>query len=203
MPRQPQSGVRPARDQSPISFPRIDTNRFYLRLLTPDDASERWIAWLGDIEVMEPLNTRLRRPTIEQLRKHIAGYDQRDRLLIGIFDKANDLHIGIYQLDLDRRHGLATFSVLIGDKAYWGQRTVLETRAALLDRLFRRMEIEKALGLPMARNFPAVFNYRAQGWVLEGIFKDHRISAQRKGRLDQLQFGLTKAAWVARRKALQ
>jgi RimJ/RimL family protein N-acetyltransferase len=93
--------------------------------------------------------------------------------------------------------------VLIGDKAYWGQRTVLETRSALLDRLFRRMEIEKAVGMPMARNFPAIFNYRAQGWELEGVLKEHRVGAHRKGRLDQLQFGMTKAAWVARRKDRQ
>ena len=201
MPRIPQqrgTSAQPVRSQTPGPFARIDTDRFYLRLLTPEDASERWSAWLGDIEVMEPLNTRLRKPTIAQLRKHIAGYDQKTRLLIGIFDRANDLHVGLYGIDLDLRHGLATFNVMIGDKAYWGRGTVLETRAALLDRLFLRMEIEKAVGMPMARNFPAIFNYRAQGWKLEGVLKEHRVSSHRKGRVDQLQFGLTKADWVGR-----
>lgn len=204
MPRLPTSSRPPARPAGSGAarggLPRLDTERFYLRALTPADASERWVAWLGDSEVMGPINTRLRQPSLAQLRAHIASHDQVRRLFVGIFDRSQDRHIGFYRIDLDPKHGLATFNVLIGDKAYWGRRTVLETRAALLDHLFRRMGIEKAVGMPLARNFPAIFNYRAQGWSLEGVLKAHRAAADGSGRLDQLVFGLTKAAWIARRK---
>jgi RimJ/RimL family protein N-acetyltransferase len=148
---------------------------------------------------MHPLKTAARPVSMQELRTDIARYDQVKRLLVGIFDRSKDLHIGFYRIDVDRRHRLATFNVLIGDKAYWGGRVVLETRAALLDYVFRRMNIEKAVGMPPARNFPSIFNYRAQGWRLEGILKAHRRSSLSGERYDQLQFGLTKEEWIALR----
>ena len=70
-----------------------------------------------------------------------------------------------------------------------------EARAALLDEFFDRRGIEKATGMPFARNFPAVFNYKAQGWRHEGTFRGHAIAVDGSARLDQFQFGLTKAEW--------
>ena len=45
---------------------------------------------------------------------------------------------------------------------------VNEAREALLDEFFNNRGIEKAVGMPFARNFSAVFNYKAQGWHHEG-----------------------------------
>ena len=184
--------------QRPAGFPRLDTERFYLRPLRPADASARWIGWLTDPEVLHPLNVNTHRFTLDELRGHIAKHDQVKRLLIGIFDRTNDLHIGYYRIDLDPKHRLASVNVIIGDKDYWGRKVVNESRAAILDYLFAERDIAKAIGAPPARNFPSVFNYRAQGWRLEGIFKSHRQSIH-TGRIDQLQFGLTKEEWLALR----
>jgi [ribosomal protein S5]-alanine N-acetyltransferase len=79
---------------------------------------------------------------------------------------------------------------------------VNETRAALLDEFFNNRGIEKASGMPFARNFPALFNYKAQGWHHEGTFRDHCLSVADGSRLDQYQFGLTKAEWRDMRVAL-
>lgn len=76
-----------------------------------------------------------------------------------------------------------------------------ETRAALLDHFFERRGIEKALGAPLARNYPAVFNYKTQGWRHEGTFRGHRVSAIDGTRLDQYQFGLLREDWRKARKA--
>jgi [ribosomal protein S5]-alanine N-acetyltransferase len=182
-----------------VGFPRLDTQRFYLRLLQPADASARWIGWLADPDVMHPLNVNTRRFSLDELRTHIARHDQMKRLLIGIFDRSSDLHIGYYRIDLDPKHRLAAINVIIGDKGYWGRKVVNETRAAILDYLFTKASVAKAMGTPPARNFPSVFNYRAQGWRLEGILKHHRESIH-SGRIDQLQFGLTKEDWLALRE---
>jgi [ribosomal protein S5]-alanine N-acetyltransferase len=199
MPRMP----APRRRGTPATRPGvpIDTPRFYLRALQPTDASERWLSWARDPEVMDPLNSPEREMTILGLQRYIARHDQVTHLMLGIFDRKNDRHIGFFEIDIDERHKLASFNVVIGDKAYWGQRVVLETRAALLDYVFRKRGIEKAIGMPLARNFPAIFNYRAQGWRLEGVFKAHRESCKGDGRLDQLQFGLTREEWRNRRVA--
>ena len=78
------------------------------------------------------------------------------------------MQIGFFMVDVDPFHRRATFNVVIGEKSWWGKGVVNEARAALLDEFFNNREIEKAAGMPFARNFPAVFNYKAQGWRHEG-----------------------------------
>ena len=51
-----------------------------------------------------------------------------------------------HQVDLNPRHRTASLNVIIGDKSFWGRKVVLETRAALLDHLFRN-GTEKAVKL--------------------------------------------------------
>jgi len=185
------------------SVGRLDTVRFYLRSLVPADAHARWIGWLADPEVMHPVNTPTRELSLSALQAHIAKQNPRKRLLVGIFDRTNDLHIGYYRIDLDEQHRLAVFNLIVGDKDYWGRRVVNETRAALLDYLFRKRDIAKAVGMPPARNFPSVFNYREQGWRLEGTLKEHRQSLVGGGRIDQLVFGMTKEDWITLRRQRQ
>lgn len=197
MPRQPQ---RPPLRRPPRLL-KLETERWLLRTLVPADASERWCGWVADPEVMGPVNTAPRTMTRAELAAYIARFDQETRLLIGIFERASGLHIGFYQVDLNPRHRTASLNVIIGDKSFWGRKVVLETRAALLDHLFRN-GTEKALGAPLARNFPAVFNYKAQGWRLEGILKGQCRPMYGGPRLDQYQYGLLKDDWIAmRRKA--
>jgi ribosomal-protein-alanine N-acetyltransferase len=78
---------------------------------------------------------------------------------------------------------------------------VNEVRAALLDEFFERRGTEKASGTPLARNFPAVFNYKAQGWRLEGVLKGQCKSVVDGSRLDQYQFGMLRDEWRARKGA--
>lgn len=173
----------------------LETKRFALRSLKPSDASERWMNWLKDPDVMDPLNAPIRQWTAQQLMAHIASADNNERYLIGIFDLASKIQIGFFMVDVESFHRRATFNVVIGEKSWWGKDVVNEVRAALLDEFFNHRGIEKATGMPFTRNFPAVFNYKAQGWRHEGTFRSHAVSVAGGSRLDQYQFGLTKDEW--------
>jgi len=181
----------------PAKALRLETRRFVLRTVTPGDAHARWLGWAADPEVMSPLNVRTRQMSLPDLQRYIATFDQVGRCLIGIYDKSTEQQIGFYEIDFEPAHRLATFNVIVGDKAYWGGQAVSETRSALLDYVFTKRGVEKAVGRPLARNFPAIYNYRAQGWRLEGILKSHRQMFDGSGRVDQFQFGLTKDDWRA------
>jgi RimJ/RimL family protein N-acetyltransferase len=179
----------------------LTTERFLLRNLTANDASERYLAWAADAEVMGPLNVKPTRMAREQLAAYISGFDGINRFLIGIFTRADKLHIGFYMVEVDPVHQVASFNVVIGDKDYWGKKVVLETRQALLEHFFEERGIEKIIGQPLARNIPAIFNYRAEGWRLEGVLKAHRKSMTDGRRLDQMQYAMLKSEWRARRGA--
>lgn len=177
----------------------IRTERFRLRSLTPIDASERWLKWSVDPDVMGPLNVPIQPMSRRELEAYIAGFDNLNRYVIGIFTGAENRFIGFYMITVERQHLTANFNVLIGDKDYWGQKVVNETRAALLDFLFTERGVEKAYGRPLARNFPAVFNYKAQGWRLEGVFHGQVKSVADGSRLDQYHFGMLASDWLARK----
>ena len=59
----------------------------------------------------------------------------------------------------------------------------------------------QAYGTPLARNFPAVFNYKAQGWRLEGVLRGQCKSVVDGSRLDQYHFGMLRDEWRARKGA--
>jgi RimJ/RimL family protein N-acetyltransferase len=177
----------------------LATNRFLARSLTPADASERWCAWYADSEVAGPMHARVRHMTLDQLARHSASFDSDHRYLIGIFTKATSQHIGLFMVVVDKAHALATFNVMIGDKDYWGKGVVNEVRGALLDEFFESRGVEKACGRPFARNFPAVFNYKVQGWRLEGVMRGHSKSVVDGSRVDQYLFGILREEWRARK----
>jgi RimJ/RimL family protein N-acetyltransferase len=180
----------------------LQTDRFELRSLKPIDASERWLRWAQDPDVMGPLNMPVQKLSREQLASYIASADNLHSFLIGIFDKASRIQIGFFKIEVDPFHHCANFNVTIGEKGWWGKGVVNEARAALLDHFFEQRGIEKACGHPLARNFPAIFNYKAQGWRHEGTLRSHRASATNQSRLDQYVFGLLRDEWrQARTKA--
>jgi ribosomal-protein-alanine N-acetyltransferase len=173
----------------------LKTDRFELRSVTPADASDRWLSWVKDPAVMGPLNLPARAMRREELAAYIASIDNHMRFLVGIFDKASGVQIGFFMIDVEPTHRYAIFNVAIGDKDWWGKGVVNETRAALLDHFFDMRGMEKAVGLPLARNFPALFNYKAQGWRHEGTLRGQCLSLTDGSRLDQYQFGLLRKEW--------
>lgn len=183
----------------PIS---LATERFTVRSLTPADASERWCNWSADPQVMNPLNVPVKRMSKDELARYIAQHDDQRAYMIGVFTKAMSLHIGFFAIEVGAVHATANFNLVIGDKSYWGKGVVNEVRAALLDEMFDRRSIEKAYGTPLARNFPAVFNYKAQGWKLEGVLRGQCKSVVDGSRLDQYHFGMLRDEWRARKGAL-
>jgi [ribosomal protein S5]-alanine N-acetyltransferase len=181
----------------------LQTKRFALRSLRPSDASQRWLGWLKDPEVMDPLNAPLADGSFRDLMARIAEISNNDKsYMIGIFDLESEVQIGYYEIacEIARFHRRANFNVLIGEKSWWGKGVINETRAALLDEFFNNRGIEKATGLPLARNFPAIFNYKAQGWRHEGTLRAHSISIKDGSKVDQYVFGLTKEEWLGRNK---
>jgi [ribosomal protein S5]-alanine N-acetyltransferase len=175
----------------------LQTERFNLRSLKPSDASERWIGWAKDPDVMGPLNAPVTRMTWQDLANYIATSDNTTRYLIGIFDKESKIQIGFFMVDADQTHLHVTFNIVIGEKSWWGKGVVNEARQALLDHFFEQRGMEKACGLPLARNFPAIFNYKAQGWRHEGTLRGQCRSVADGSRLDQFQFGMLRDAWRA------
>src|SRR5262245_44118250 len=133
----------------------LQTKRFLLRSLKPSDASQRWLGWLKDSEVLDPINSPVQEITFRELMAHIGASSNNDTVfMIGIFDLESKVQIGYYSIwrTVDEVHRVANFNVVIGEKSWWGKGVINETRAALLDEFFNNRGVEKATGHPLARN---------------------------------------------------
>ncbi len=176
--------------------PRLETERFYLRPLSCEDATERYLGWLRDPEIADNLSTDGSNQTLESLRQYIAGHDNKNKFLFGIFDN-DDRHIGTHSFRHHPQHRRATVGVLIGDKAFWGAAVPLETRGRLLTYAFEELDCNKVEAGCYSHNTPAIYNFRRQGWVLEGTRKQYARIGDAWS--DMLFFAIFRDAWQKRR----
>lgn len=180
----------------------LETERFIVRSTTIYDVTDAMVAWMADPEVMITLNSPGREMTVAQLKRQVKRYDNKRGFHLTVFDRASHEAIGFYTVNCKPWHRTAETAVVIGNRDYWGRNVVIETRSAILDFLFDTMELHKVTGLPFARNFPSVFNYKALGFRCEGVFREHLRSVE-GGRLDQCLFGLLRDEWHAHRETLR
>ncbi len=175
---------------------RLETENYVLRSLTMDDLGERYQSWADDAELMRHFGSG--DMSVRRMRKRLPAYNNRDAFHLGIFCKRTGRFIGYYFVYVTLTWGLARTSVLIGDRDYWGTGAVLETRAALLDFLFDTVDLERVWGRVNAQNTPAVFNYKAHGFQVEGVLRDAYMLADGT-RTDQVVFGLMREEWHEQR----
>ena len=175
----------------------LRTKRFLLRSLRQEDVTEAYVGWLNDPEVNRYLEVRFKPQTMESVRAYVGGHDDRTRFLLGIFVEGLARHVGNYSLVVEPEHARGTLGVMIGDRAWWGEGAVLETREAVLDFCFDRLEMEKVSGACYASNRAAIYNYQRQGWLPDGVRKGHAICEGR--RVDVIPFAMFRDVWRARK----
>lgn len=100
----------------------IQTERFLLRTLAEEDVSDRYLAWLRNDEALSFITAAKRSSTLLSLREYVRTHSAtQDTILLGIFGKDNNLHIGnIKYQPVDSQKGYAVMGILIGDPAYRG-----------------------------------------------------------------------------------
>lgn len=167
-----------------------------LRPLTEQDATERYVGWLNDAEVNRFLEVRWHHQSLADVRSYVAGHDNVGQFVFGVFAEPDELHVGNFSIKVDENHRSAVMGVMVGDRDYWGQGIVLEARARLLDFIFSRLPVDKVSGGCYQTNVHAIFNYKRQGWELDGIRRADRLDQGR--RVDVINFAMFREAWLDR-----
>lgn len=184
----------------PVTF-HIETERFLFRTLTPADASERWCQWLLDPHAALMLNAPRQRLTLEQLRAYIAGFDQIERLLCGLFERKTGQHFGIITgeyIDGGRR---IMPSALIGEPEYRNIGALTELRDQLGPQLMAKLSFEAAVASVLAHNTIMISILEARGWKLIRRLRSEKKRADGQGFVDLLLYELRRETWFEQRKA--
>jgi len=144
----------------------------YLRQLEESDASQEYCNWLNDPEVNKFLETR--QASIEDLKKYIRQkQEDPNSLLLGVFDRDDDVHIGNVKLEpIDRQQKRAVFGIMIGNKKYWGKGTGTEATKLILDYAFQKLDLDEVeLGVISE-------NIRARKTFEKAGFKEVRVERE-------------------------
>lgn len=99
------------------------TEAVALFVLTPDDVSDEYVAWLSDPAVARYLESRFVNHDLASTRTFVADMLVSDRnLFLGIRSLGLGRHVGNIKLGpIDRHHGTAEIGLMIGDRAAWGK----------------------------------------------------------------------------------
>lgn len=94
-----------------------------LRLVTLDDASDRYVSWLRDPEVNRYLETRFSEQSLESVRSFVASMSESpSSYLFAILDSTTSRHIGNVKLGpINAQHSFADVSYFVGDRSAWGK----------------------------------------------------------------------------------
>lgn len=154
----------------------IETSRFFLRQLTVDDVSNRYLSWLGDSVAQKWISTAASMRGLSDLRDYVQQrVGRKDVLFLGVFSKIDGLHIGNIKYEpIHKSEGWAEMGVLIGDPDFRGVHVFAEVLAASADWLKVNMQIERiCLGVEI-KNAPALAAYKNAGFVIDLTYQQFK-----------------------------
>lgn len=172
----------------------IQCGAYFVRTVRRKDASERWATWLSDPEAAYMLNTKSANLTKDDVEKYVKRFDQRSHLLLGVFEKASGLHIGITRLDIDYASGIALLNILIGDKEYRHKGVASTIAIPCIDYFFKNPRLNAVKANVLARNKIVLQFMQAIGWKMDGSAEQLR-SATDDSMLAVHTLTLSREAW--------
>lgn len=160
--------------------PRIVTERFLLRPLTPDDATDRYLGWLRQEETRRYILSADQIGSLADLRRYLAEKSERqDVVFLGIFERERGGHIGNIKYEpVKTGEGYALMGILIGEPAWRARGVAQEVIAASAQWLQAHRGISRVVLGVERDNELAISAYRKSGFRAED--SEHVSSPDRK-----------------------
>lgn len=146
----------------------IITDRFLLRELVEENATERYLSWFSDYEARKFISAASNTKSLSDLRQYILErIGRKDILFLGIFEKQSGLHIGNIKYEpIDTELGYAIMGILIGDPAFRGKGVTPEVLKASVQWLKLHRNI-KQIVLGVSKDNPgAIRSYEKTGFLI-------------------------------------
>ena len=122
----------------------INGENIFLRKLTMEDATDDYLRWLNDPDILRYRSPKAYSSNIEDLRDFIKRAQISKDLFLAICLKNTGKHIGGISLtSIDFIHRTAELSVMIGEKSEWGKNYAKEAISVLTKHAFMNMNLNK------------------------------------------------------------
>ncbi len=153
---------------------KILGNNLYFRCLDKNDVSQEYCAWLNDPKVNKYLDTK--KATIQEMEDYINKKNEKsDCLFLGIFINDSNKHIGNLKLEpINIKNKTAQFSIMIGNKSYWGKGHGTEATKMICAYAFKHMQLKKINLGTFIKNEKAMSIYRKLGFKTKKIIRNYK-----------------------------
>jgi len=189
----------------PVRYPKrkvnIDCGQYVLRTIVPADATERWARWMEDVEASEMLNVPRKAMTMDELVTYISSFDQRTKILIGIFEKKSGLLLGFLRNDVNFETRQFLVAMIIGEPDYRHSGVTMAVTVPFRDYFFGELGMEAMLATALAHNKPIIHYLYATGWTLDRTVPNAIKATTGEGTFDLCYFSQTAEGWRAWKKA--
>jgi len=161
---------------------KIKSSRLYLRKLTPQDATERYAAWLNDPLVNQYLEIRYATHSVKSCREFITAMNEgASNHLFGIFLNEGDLHIGNIKLGfIDPRYAHGQLSLFIGERNAWGKGYATEAIQSLTRYGFDALALERIEAGCYESNLASLRAFLKANYQVEGFLRKKAIAAGKR-----------------------
>lgn len=175
----------------------LETPNFYMRRLSPADASERIGAWFEQPEVAEGLNAEPVRKSLSEVQKWISSFDQHTNRVNGMFDKRNDLLVTLGNSQFSWEISRVMMNIVVGEAAYRHAGVILEATVPVRDFYFESMKMKVITGTALATNRTIMAFMETTGFTRMETLKNFKVSKQTGKAVDLHLYALTREAWIA------
>lgn len=182
---------------TPTAPIRIEAPKCYMRSLTEADASARWASWLDQPEVQEALNLPARKNTKANIVAYIRKFDNDTKILLGIFDRADDLMVGIITVHVDWTQRTYIANTFIGEADRRDKGLMQDLTPPFRDYFFETRGLERMLATALSSNGPIRHYLEKTGWTLDRTLKAHVKSHVDGSMLDLCCYSISHDAWRA------
>ncbi len=147
--------------------------KIYLRKLTLNDVTHKYLSWLQEPEVMSGIAKN--NYTLNKLNDYVKSkINSKNVFFFAICDKENNNHIGNIKMEMvNDLAKVADLGVLIGEKKYWGKGIGYEACSLLINFGFNELKLKKIFLAVFDNNPNAIKLYKKLGFQLEGTLKQH------------------------------
>lgn len=177
----------------PLVF--LESEKIYLRPLKEEDAEGNYRYWLNDREVCLG-NSHQRFPITElSLKKYInESNGSSSKLLLGIFDKSTDSHVGNASLqNINYIARSAEFAIVIGEREFWNKGIGRDVGVLIIDHGFKALNLNRIYCGTYSINhgmqkLALYLGFKQEGIRREADFKEGNY-------VDIIEYGLLKREW--------
>ena len=146
---------------------QIETERFFLRCLSPDENLDRYLGWMQNVDSFPFIESTNSDYSEDDLKKYIKNINNSSNSIqFSIFEKYTGLHIGnikYHDIDLKLRSTFVGF--LIGDENWQNRGVSLEVFESSSKVLFQSFKINLfKLGVN-PKHFQAIKSYSKIGFI--------------------------------------